>query len=168
MTLDDAQDDAVAIAAAHHDIALWTDDRIDYLDPSWDHALAWLEREGRTELSDVVSDMIVYHHKITTGAFARMDPLALAFRNADWSALHLRPDPVQSFHGASQGDREGVSRRGFSRLSRPSHAAASAQRRPLQPHADDEVVRQPRSEARRGELTGALIEASTLASAALS
>ena len=95
--LDERQDEAVAIAAAHHDIALWTDDRIDYLDPSRDHALAWLEREGRAELSGVVSEMIMYHHKITTGAFARMDPLALAFRNADWSAFTYGLIPFDRF-----------------------------------------------------------------------
>ena len=89
MTLDERQDTAVAIAVAFHDIALWPDDTIDYIDPSVDHARAYCRETGRDDMAQLVADMIFYHHKIFPGALSRFDPLVRTFRDADWSAFTL-------------------------------------------------------------------------------
>ncbi|MEO1014327.1 MAG: HD domain-containing protein [Pseudomonadota bacterium] len=87
MDLTPEDDAAVAIAVAFHDIALWTDDRIDYIDPSIALARDWCAASGHGEKADRVADMIFWHHKIFRGALKTSDPLVLAFRNADWSAF---------------------------------------------------------------------------------
>lgn len=89
--------DAVAIAAAFHDIALWTDDRIDYLDPSVAHARRFCDTTGREDLADLVADMIEWHHKILPGSLSAMDPLVRRFRDADWSAFTFGLIPLDRF-----------------------------------------------------------------------
>jgi len=86
-SLDDERDAAVAIACAFHDIALWSDDRIDYIDPSVAHARNYCAETGRHAMAQLVADMIFYHHKIFPGSLARFDPLVRIFRDADWSAF---------------------------------------------------------------------------------
>jgi hypothetical protein len=97
INLDAERDDIVAIATAFHDIALWSDDRIDYLEPSMAHAVAFCKAEGRPEIAPLVSDMILYHHKIFPGSLARFDPLVRAFRNADWSAFTFGMIPFDRY-----------------------------------------------------------------------
>eukprot|EP00282_Hemiselmis_andersenii_P008435 CAMPEP_0114135948 /NCGR_PEP_ID=MMETSP0043_2-20121206/14954_1 /TAXON_ID=464988 /ORGANISM="Hemiselmis andersenii, Strain CCMP644" /LENGTH=218 /DNA_ID=CAMNT_0001229671 /DNA_START=51 /DNA_END=707 /DNA_ORIENTATION=+ len=86
-SLTEEQDDVLAVAAAFHDIALWTDNRIDYLDPSIARMEEYAKRTGRDKHIKLMRDMIYYHHKIFTGAFASMDPLIGAFQAADSSAF---------------------------------------------------------------------------------
>lgn len=73
----------VAIAAALHDIGIWTERTFDYLDPSERVATAHLARTGRTAWTAEVVAMIAWHHKATP---CREYPMWLVepFRRADW------------------------------------------------------------------------------------
>ncbi len=70
----------VAVAAAFHDLGIWTADTLAYLEPSADLARAWLERESRDAWIDEVCAMIDLHHKLRPVAGR---PLVEAFRRAD-------------------------------------------------------------------------------------
>ncbi|HZR34645.1 MAG TPA: HD domain-containing protein [Nevskia sp.] len=71
-----------AIAAAFHDLGIWTDRTFDYLPPSERLAEAYLRGAGLAEWSAEVTAMIGQHHKLTA---YRREPAALveAFRKAD-------------------------------------------------------------------------------------
>ncbi|MBV7574713.1 phosphohydrolase [Pseudomonas sp. PDM32] len=74
--------DAVQIAAAFHDLGIWTDDTLDYLPPSIALATEYLDSRHRPQLKDEVSALILEHHKLRRyhGACAdSVDP----FRRAD-------------------------------------------------------------------------------------
>ena len=73
----------MAIAAAFHDLGIWTDGTFDYLRPSIRLAGAHLARSGREEWTPEITEMILQHHKISA---YRGDPcwLVEAFRRADW------------------------------------------------------------------------------------
>lgn len=73
----------IAIAAAFHDLGIWTDDTFDYLPPSIGLARQYLMACSRTEWIPEVEAMIANHHKITR---ARVHPewLIEGFRRADW------------------------------------------------------------------------------------
>jgi hypothetical protein len=73
----------IAIASALHDIGIWTNGTFDYLEPSTAHAVAHLERTGRSEWVPEVSAMIRDHHKVTPSR-RREDWLVEPFRQADW------------------------------------------------------------------------------------
>ena len=72
----------MAIAAAFHDLGIWTDKTFDYLPPSERLARAYLARNGKGEWASEISAMIHEHHKITR---YMSDPnwLVEAFRKAD-------------------------------------------------------------------------------------
>ena len=55
----------LAIAAAFHDMGIWTDGTFDYLPPSVRLASAYLVGAGRTEWIAEISEMILEHHKIS-------------------------------------------------------------------------------------------------------
>ena len=80
---DAEQLEKIGVAAACHDIGIWTDGTFDYLEPSVRVANSWLERIGRTSWSGDVAAMIREHHKITPYRGAA-GPLVEAFRRADW------------------------------------------------------------------------------------
>jgi hypothetical protein len=73
----------MAIAAAFHDIGIWTDGTFDYLQPSIRLAGAHLVHSGRAEWAPEITRMILEHHKISAW---RGDPswLVEPFRRADW------------------------------------------------------------------------------------
>jgi hypothetical protein len=74
--------DAVQIAAAFHDLGIWTDDTLDYLPPSIALATEYLDSQQRPELKNEVSALILEHHKLRRyrGAYAdSVEP----FRQAD-------------------------------------------------------------------------------------
>jgi hypothetical protein len=73
----------IAIAAAFHDLGIWTDRTFDYLEPSARLARDYLVAEGRAEWVPGVTAAIREHHRITRydGAHAA---LAEPFRRADW------------------------------------------------------------------------------------
>jgi hypothetical protein len=61
----DADDPAIALAAAFHDLSFATDQTLDYLSPSIASATEYLETLGLSELAPVVGRMIGFHHKLT-------------------------------------------------------------------------------------------------------
>lgn len=75
-----------AIAAAFHDLGIWTNNTFDYLKPSVGLANQWLIRENKSEWSEEISEMIEMHHKVTpySGLF---ENTVEVFRKADWIDL---------------------------------------------------------------------------------
>jgi predicted metal-dependent HD superfamily phosphohydrolase len=72
----------VLIAAAFHDLGIWTAGTFDYLDPSVKLARVYLDDAGRSDVADEVEAMIVQHHKLRPyrGPFAAT---VEQFRRAD-------------------------------------------------------------------------------------
>jgi hypothetical protein len=71
----------IALAAAFHDLGIWTDATFDYLAPSNLLARAYLAETGRSGWASDISEMILQHHKLTPfrGRCALVEP----FRRAD-------------------------------------------------------------------------------------
>ena len=72
----------MALAAAFHDLGIWTDGTFDYLRPSMRLASAHLARSGRAEWTPEIAEMILEHHKISPyrgDAHGLVEP----FRRAD-------------------------------------------------------------------------------------
>lgn len=80
--------DKIGIACAFHDIGVWTEHTLDYLEPSRKLAAAHLEQIGRPEWSAEIEAMVVEHHKLRT-AGASAGPLVEPFRKADWIDVSL-------------------------------------------------------------------------------
>lgn len=80
---DPEQLEKMAIAAAFHDLGIWTDGTFDYLPPSIRLASAHLAHIGRQEWTPEITEMIRQHHKISAW---RGNPnwLVEPFRRADW------------------------------------------------------------------------------------
>lgn len=72
-----------AHAAVLHDIGIWTDHTIDYLEPSAAQARIYLASSGKEQWIPEISAMICWHHKISpyTGAYRQV---VECFRKADW------------------------------------------------------------------------------------
>ena len=70
------------IAGAFHDIGLWTDDRVDYLDPSVEVCMQYLEQQGLTEWQQEIAIIIDMHHYIKPYR-GKHQQLAELFRRAD-------------------------------------------------------------------------------------
>ena len=85
---DEGLPEAVPIAAAFHDLGIWTDATFDYLEPSVRLASAHLVRMGREALLPEVAAIIVEHHKLRPyrGPFAAS---VERFRRADLVDLSL-------------------------------------------------------------------------------
>lgn len=79
-TLDDEQRKKVAIAAAFHDLGIYTDNTFDYLPPSIDLARAYLIRNDLMDWSDEVTTMIDEHHCLHS---IEGNELVEVFRKAD-------------------------------------------------------------------------------------
>lgn len=74
--------DLLLIAAAFHDLGIWTDGTFDYLEPSKRLARNYLAVKGLAHFGPEVEAIITYHHKLTPyrGAFSStVEP----FRQAD-------------------------------------------------------------------------------------
>lgn len=73
----------IAFALAHHDVGLWTDQALAYLEPSEAHAER--ARQARApELDEtLVRDLIHWHHKITPFRGPNAE-VVNAVRKADW------------------------------------------------------------------------------------
>lgn len=80
---DEQQAEKIAIAAAFHDLGIWTDRTFDYLQPSIGLACAHLAQKGKADWTPEIAGMIREHHKISR---YRDDPgwLVEPFRQADW------------------------------------------------------------------------------------
>ena len=78
----------VAIALAHHDAALWTDEKLSYLKSS--AALLNAKRgEYTDEEVEIMKYIVLYHHKYTDFKSSRQsteaDALVNAVRKGDWA-----------------------------------------------------------------------------------
>ena len=77
-----------AIAAAFHDLGIWTADTFDYIDPSLELAKRYLETVQKVEWAEEISLMIEMHHKIRPYK-ERYETSVESFRKADWIDLSL-------------------------------------------------------------------------------
>jgi hypothetical protein len=77
-----------AIAAVFHDIGIWTNHTIDYLDPSIEQAKIYLTETGKQDWREEITGMIYWHHKVTRykGEHGRT---VGSFRKADWIDVSL-------------------------------------------------------------------------------
>lgn len=82
----DEEKDAIAIAAAFHDLGIWTNNTIDYLQPSNALAQQFLIDKGLGSHATLVADIINNHHKLS--AF-KGNKLVEAFRRADMADLTM-------------------------------------------------------------------------------
>ena len=80
---DPDSEDKIAIAAALHDLGIWTADTFDYLPPSIELATDYLRSCRRPAWVPEITTMIREHHKVSA---YRGDPdwLVEPFRRADW------------------------------------------------------------------------------------
>jgi hypothetical protein len=73
----------VAVAAAFHDLGIWTNKTFDYIPPSMALAREYLTARGQADWIAEIERMIADHHKITPST-SGPDSLVEAFRRADW------------------------------------------------------------------------------------
>lgn len=79
---------AVLVAAAFHDLGIWTHRIFDYLPPSMELAATYLAKAGMAELQPEVRTIINEHHKLLTYAGPHSFSTE-AFRKADLIDLSL-------------------------------------------------------------------------------
>ncbi len=72
----------IIIAAAFHDLGIWSDSTVDYLPPSVALAMDYLKRNGLEAWSEEVGLMIDLHHKLMRYQ-GGPSPLVEVFRKAD-------------------------------------------------------------------------------------
>jgi hypothetical protein len=75
--------DRIAIAAAFHDLGIWTDHTFDYLEPSVRLAVAYLAERGHNGWEPEIVAAIREHHKLSAYR-GNAGPLVETFRRADW------------------------------------------------------------------------------------
>ena len=73
----------LTIAAAYHDLGIWTARTFEYLRPSIGLAREYLARSGRTAWMAEITAMILEHHKVRAYR-GHPDWLVEPFRRADW------------------------------------------------------------------------------------
>lgn len=81
-------EDKYAIAAVFHDIGIWTNHTIDYLNPSVEQLQQYLHNTNQQEWIDEISAMILWHHK-TSRYRAEHSYTVETFRKADWIDVSL-------------------------------------------------------------------------------
>lgn len=79
---DDTDQQKIQIAAAFHDLGIWAEDTVDYLDPSIALAKAYLEERRLEDWIPEISLMIELHHRFREYKDDRY-PLVEVFRRAD-------------------------------------------------------------------------------------
>jgi hypothetical protein len=77
-----ADDEKIAVAAAFHDLGIWTAGTWDYLEPSVALARAYLVDCGRENWCGEISESIAQHHKLTPVKGSPW-PIVEALRRAD-------------------------------------------------------------------------------------
>jgi hypothetical protein len=75
----------IGVAAALHDMGIWTDRTFDYVGPSVRLATEHLARVGRAGWTAEVAAMIEAHHKLTPWRGGPPGWLVEPFRRADWA-----------------------------------------------------------------------------------
>lgn len=72
----------IEIAGCFHDIGIWTEDTLDYLEPSLPPAHRYLDEHGLTEWTQEITEMILEHHRIREIKDG-VTPLVELFRKGD-------------------------------------------------------------------------------------
>lgn len=85
---DEANKEKYAIAVVFHDIGIWTDRTIDYLNPSIEQARIYLTEIGKQHWIEEISLMIYWHHKISRYQ-GKHHQTVENFRKADWIDVSL-------------------------------------------------------------------------------
>jgi hypothetical protein len=80
----------VGMAVAFHDVGLWTDKRLDYLDPSVEQMEYYVQKVGiwDQEQIDIAKQIILWHHKVggyKGGESEAINDIVNAVRKADWA-----------------------------------------------------------------------------------
>jgi hypothetical protein len=80
----------IGMAVAFHDVGLWTDKRLDYLDPSVEQMEFYVKKEGiwDQEQIDIAKQIILWHHKVGAykgGESQAINDIVNAVRKADWA-----------------------------------------------------------------------------------
>lgn len=70
------------VAAAFHDLGIWSDDTLDYIPPSVREAESWARDHGMTEDAGEIGLMVGTHHQLRGNQVAQF-PLVEVFRKAD-------------------------------------------------------------------------------------
>ena len=78
-TNDGEDREKLLIAAAFHDLGIWSDRTFDYLGPSIERARSYLTAEGLDRWSDEIAQLIALHHRLRS----HEHPLVDDFRRAD-------------------------------------------------------------------------------------
>ena len=88
MDTDGVNEEKYAIAAAFHDLGIWTNRTFDYLEPSEHQARTYLTATGKQQWSDEITAIIHFHHKASKyhGAYQKT---VETFRKADWIDVSL-------------------------------------------------------------------------------
>ena len=88
MDKDKANEEKYAIAAAFHDIGIWTDHTFDYLEPSVKQVKRYLSDTGKQHWTDEIVGMIYWHHKLSAYNGQYRETVE-NFRKADWMDVSL-------------------------------------------------------------------------------
>ncbi len=78
---------AFRVAAVFHDLGIWSDGTFDYLPPSRQHAVDWLQANGRADQTALVEALIENHHRIRPAG--DIGDAVEVFRRADWMDVTL-------------------------------------------------------------------------------
>jgi hypothetical protein len=87
MDSDQGSQEKYAIASVFHDIGIWTDHTIDYLNPSMAQAETYLIQTGQHNMAEEIQLMIYWHHKVTR--YRGNYRTVANFRKADWIDVSL-------------------------------------------------------------------------------
>ena len=88
MDTDLVNEEKYAIAAAFHDLGIWTNQTFDYLEPSEHQAKLYLTEKGKQQWIEEITAMIHFHHKISRYRGSHEKTVAI-FRKADWIDISL-------------------------------------------------------------------------------
>ncbi|KAJ1462697.1 hypothetical protein M885DRAFT_557484 [Pelagophyceae sp. CCMP2097] len=81
--------EAISMALVFHDLGLWTDNDLAYIEPSVSRATNYMtEKEVAPETMQLVNDLIASHHKVTPFTGPHADVVE-AFRKADLTDFSL-------------------------------------------------------------------------------
>jgi len=83
LNYDETNRDIIEFALVHHDIGLWSDQELAYLEPSIERAKQMNADKKLGYDDNLVFDLIFNHHKVTSYK-KKNAPLVNAFRKADW------------------------------------------------------------------------------------
>ncbi|KAA9353419.1 hypothetical protein [Larkinella humicola] len=109
---DATNEEKYALAVVFHDIGIWTNHTIDYLDPSVAQARHYLTETGKPEWIEEITLMIYWHHKISPYR-GNCEKTVENFRKADWIDVSLGLLTFGADQHQIRKNRERLPNRGF-------------------------------------------------------